>query len=53
MTSHIARRVVSVRLPAALVEAIDETAEEILVSRSRLIEAACTDYLRRLELPTK
>jgi hypothetical protein len=41
----------SIRMRPQILEALDETAEELVVSRSRLIEAAVESFLARLELP--
>lgn len=40
--------VVAVRLRPELVEALDETATELVVSRNRLVETAVEEYLWRL-----
>ena len=47
------RRAVNLRLRVDLLEALDETAEEIVVSRNRLVEIAVESYLSRLELPAR
>lgn len=45
------RAQVSIRMDHELLEALDETCDEVMVSRSRLIEIAVSGYLARLELP--
>lgn len=47
------RRHLSIRMDAGLLEALDETADEVMVSRSRLIELAVESYLQRIELPPR
>lgn len=47
------RRHLSIRMDAGLLEALDETADEVMVSRSRLIELAVESYLQRVELPPR
>ena len=41
------------RIRRDLVEALEETAEELVVGRNLLLEHALEDYLARLELPTR
>lgn len=47
------RRAISVRLPLDVIEALDETADELIVSRNVLVEHAVVDYLRALTLPER
>lgn len=47
------RRHLSIRMDAGLLEALDETADEVMVSRSRLIELAVESFLERIELPPR
>jgi len=47
------RRHLSIRMDPCLLEALDETADEVMVSRSRLIELAVESYLQRVELPPR
>lgn len=47
------RRAISVRLPLDVIEALDETADELVVSRNVLVEYAVVDYLRELTLPER
>lgn len=47
------RRPITLRLDAALVEALEETAEELVVGRNRLVELAIERYLNELELPVR
>lgn len=47
------RRHLSIRMRPQLLEALDETADEVMVSRSRLIELAVESYLERIELPPR
>lgn len=42
------RSVISIRLRPELVEALEETADELLVSRNKLIEIALDEYLARV-----
>lgn len=48
-----ARRSVNLRIREDLLEALDETAEELVVGRSRLVEIVLEIYLSRLDLPVR
>lgn len=48
-----ARRSVNLRIRDDLLEALDETAEELVVGRNRLVEIALESYLSRLDLPVR
>lgn len=47
------RRALSLRLREDLVEILEETAEELVVGRNRLVELALERYFADLELPTR
>jgi metal-responsive CopG/Arc/MetJ family transcriptional regulator len=47
------RKGIHVRLPAELLEALDETADELVVSRNLIIERALERFLLDLELPIR
>lgn len=47
------RTSIAVRIRTDLVEALEETADELVVSRNLLVERAVEEYLRRLELPIR
>lgn len=46
-------RTIALRIDPAVLEALDETAEELTVGRSRLIERLIILGLERLELPAR
>jgi metal-responsive CopG/Arc/MetJ family transcriptional regulator len=47
------RKAIQVRLPAELLEVLDETADELVVSRNLIIERALERFLLDLELPIR
>lgn len=47
------RRAITLRLDPAIVEALEETADELVLGRNLLVERAIVAYLERLELPLR
>lgn len=49
----VPRRAIAIRLPVDLLEALEETADELVVSRNLLVEKAVAAFLEHLELPLR